>query len=82
MIKFLLVSDTHEAYDLLREVVSKESGNIDYIIHSGDFSNITYPEKDIPEVQAKGLQAYVETISILKSSGKPVICVPGNVISI
>ena len=81
MVRFLLVSDTHEAYDILREIVNKESENIDYIIHSGDFANIPDPEKHIPEIQAKGLQIYIDTLAILKSSGKPVICVPGNVMS-
>ena len=78
-LKFLIVSDTHEAYEILEEIVSKESENIDFIIHSGDYANIKYEEKHLPEVQDQGLEIYKTTIEILKKAQKPIFTVPGNV---
>ena len=78
-ITFLIVSDSHTEYENLTEIVNKEKENIDFIIHSGDFANIKFEEKESPEVQQKGLEIYKRTIDILKEAQKPIICVPGNV---
>lgn len=76
---FLIVSDSHKAYENLEEIVAREGSKIDYIIHSGDFANIMDPEKHIKEVQEDGLAVYQTSIDILKKAGKPIFCVPGNV---
>lgn len=73
--KLLLVSDTHENYDTVEEIVKLESDS-DLIIHSGDFSNINGWDET---VQSHAMDAYKRTIEILKSLNKPIICIPGNV---
>ena len=78
MKKILLVSDTHEAWDNLREIVSREQA-VDLIVHGGDFANIKDQEKTTSEAQEKGLQIFNKTVEILRESNKPVVCVPGNV---
>lgn len=79
MLKFLLVSDTHAGFENLTEIVRREIGNFDYVIHSGDFANILDSEKHLVEEQKKGEDIYRETLRVLKTGGKPVICIPGNV---
>lgn len=75
--KILVVSDTHEAFDLLSEIVSIES-DADLIIHSGDFANI---DGWSDSAQDQAMSTFEQTIEILKRLNKPIICVPGNVIS-
>ena len=74
--KILVVSDTHEAFELLSQVVSIESDS-DLIIHSGDFANIDGWDDS---GQDQALSTFERTINILKTLKKPIICVPGNVI--
>lgn len=76
----LLVSDSHEGYANLEKIIETEGSQVDYIIHSGDFGTIMEEEKHLPEIQQKGLTAYQSTIDILKRAGKPIFCVPGNVL--
>jgi predicted phosphodiesterase len=38
-LKILLVSDSHDHFDNLNQIVS-ENDNFDFIFHSGDFANI------------------------------------------
>lgn len=75
--KALLVSDTHNCLNVLQHIVNKE--DFDFVIHSGDFANITEEEKHSPEAQNNGVEIYKNTIEILKSKGKPIIAIPGNV---
>jgi len=74
--KVLLISDTHENYDTVEEIVRREA-DCDLIIHSGDFSNINGWDES---AQSHAVEAFKQTIGILRSLNKPIVCVPGNVI--
>lgn len=73
--KILVISDTHENYETIEDIISQESDS-DLIIHSGDFSNINGWDDS---AQDHALSAFKQTIQILKKLNKPIICVPGNV---
>lgn len=74
-LKILCVSDTHEAFEILDKIVNTEK-DIDLIIHSGDFASIDGWDET---KQSLALEVFNRTVEIMRSSGKPVICVLGNV---
>ena len=78
-IRLLIVSDTHEGYNNLIDIVARESENIDIIVHCGDFGNMQAEEKHLQEVQEEGREIYLRTINFLKQAGKPIVSIPGNV---
>jgi Icc-related predicted phosphoesterase len=74
-VKILSVSDTHEAFETLESVVDKEA-DVNIVLHSGDFASIDGWDLN---KQDEALEVFRRTVEILKKSGKPVLCVPGNV---
>lgn len=75
----LCVSDTHESYEGIARVMSIATDlNIDYIIHSGDWTNISLEEQHDALKLAEAEAKVASQLSQLEALVKPVLYIPGN----
>lgn len=75
----LCVSDTHEHYQGLARVMTLAAQmKVDYVIHSGDWTNLKKEEQSDPLKVAEAEASIASQLSQLESLVKPVLYIPGN----
>jgi Icc-related predicted phosphoesterase len=75
----LCVSDTHEHYQgIARAMALAAQMKVDYVIHSGDWTNLKKEEQSDPLKIAEAEASIASQLSQLESLVKPVLYIPGN----
>ena len=78
-ITLLCVSDTHQHFENISKVMAQVARtDIDYVIHSGDWTDITVAEQVDPLKVAEAEASISSQLSQLEAIVKPVYYIPGN----
>jgi len=75
----LCVSDTHEHHQGIARVMTFAADlKVDYVIHSGDWTNLQKEEQEDPLKVAEAEANIASQLSQLEALVKPVLYIPGN----